>query len=100
MRGRPFGSAVGTVEVHRRRRIGSTPRPIIPSVDPAPAGLGAATTRIEYRGWRVVGNQLGGAKQRGGEPLPQWLQPPRRSSHPVRQGRTVQLDALTGENLG
>ena len=34
-----------------------------------------------------------------GEPFLQRLQPPAGTAHPVRQGRTVELDAVSGEDL-
>jgi hypothetical protein len=59
VRRRPFGLAVGAVEVNNRRRIGTVPRLIIARVDPQATGLGPTTARIENRDRRVVGKELG-----------------------------------------
>ncbi len=99
MRSGTLGLAIGTVEIDRRRRIGSIPGPVIAGVDPEPAGLGAAAAGIEHRDRRVVGEQLLRGEDVLGEPRLQRLQPPAGAANPVREGRAIELDALPGEDL-
>ena len=99
MGGRALCLAIRTVEVDGGRRFGPGPGPVIASVDPQPAGLGAAAAGIEYGDRRVVGKQLGRSKHMGCQAGLQGLQPPTRAADPVRQGRAVDLDAVPGEDL-
>ena len=99
MSSRPLGPAIRTVEIDRRRRIGSAPGPVIAGVDPEPAGLGAAAAGIEHRDRRVVGEQRLRGEDVLGEPGLQRLQPPDGSADPVGERRAIQLDALPGEDL-
>ena len=55
VRARMLALAVRTVAVEHRRRRRSGARPVVAQVDPQPAGLGAAATRVEHRDRRVVG---------------------------------------------
>lgn len=99
MRDRPFGTAIGAVEVDGSRRIGAGPRPIVPGIDPQPTGPGPTPSRIEHRDRRVVGEQLLRSEHVLGQPGSQRLQPPGSASYPVGQGRTIELHALAGEHL-
>src|SRR5262245_32898034 len=58
VRGWSLGAAIRTVEIDRRRWVRSVPGPVVASVDPEPAGLGAAAAGIEHRNRGVVGEQL------------------------------------------
>src|SRR5205814_5969201 len=100
VRGWTLRLAIGTVEVDGRRRIGPGPGPIVARIDPQSASLGAAAAGIEHRDRRVVGKDLARSKHMSGKPRLERLQPPARTTHPVRQGRTVDLDAVPGKDLG
>src|SRR5262245_30882808 len=94
-----LGLAIGTVEIDRGRWIGAVPGPVVASVDPEPAGLGAAAAGIEHRNRGVVGEQLLRGKDVLGESGLKRLEPPAGAADPVRERRAVQLDALPGEDL-
>src|SRR5207248_8723721 len=97
---RPFRLAVGCIDISNARRIGAAPWPIVRGIGPELPGLGAAAAGIEHRHRRLIGKQL--------EPLPefdektvvQWTQMPGGMADPVRQRGPIQIDALTGVNLG
>src|SRR5947209_2312150 len=76
--------AIGTVKVDGCRRIGPTPRPIVARIDPQSAGLGATAAGIQHRDRRVVGEDFGRAKHVSGKARLQRLQPPARTTDPVR----------------
>jgi len=99
MSSRTLGSAVRTVEVDGRRRIGSIPGPVIAGVDPEPTGLGAAATGIKHRDRRVVGEHRLRGEDVLGEACLQRLQPPDRAANPIGEGRAIQLDTVPGEDL-
>jgi hypothetical protein len=55
MRNWSLGPTIRTVEIDGCGRIRSAPGPVVASLDPEPAGLGAAATGIEHRNRGVVG---------------------------------------------
>ena len=99
MRSGSLGPTIGTVEIDGRRRIRSTPRPIVAGINPDPAGFGTTATGVEHRDRGIVGEQLLRGKDVLGEPCLQRLQPPDGAANPVGERRTIQLDALPGEDL-
>ena len=99
MRSGSLGPTIGTVEIDGRRRIESTPRPIVAGINPEPAGFGTTATGVEHRDRGIVGEQLLRGKDVLGEPCLQRLQPPDGAANPVGERRTIQLDALPGEDL-
>jgi len=58
MRGGTFGPTIGAVEIDRCRRINPAPGPVVAGIYPEPAGLSAASARIEHGDRGVVGEQL------------------------------------------
>jgi hypothetical protein len=62
--------------------------------------VAGAKPRVERGNQRIVGQQLLRSEHMPGQPIPQRLQPARRTADPVSQRRPVQLDALPGEVLG
>src|SRR6185503_12227261 len=44
-----LGLAIGAIEIDRSRRVWSAPGTIVTSIDPKPAGLGAAAAGIKHR---------------------------------------------------
>lgn len=58
MRRRTFALAIRREHEDRSGRCGSTPWPLVTRIDPEPACLGAATTRIEHWDWRVIRKQM------------------------------------------
>jgi hypothetical protein len=81
------------------RWIGSAPRPIVARIDPQSAHLGSAAARIEHGNRGVVGEDFARSKHMRGQARLQRLQPPASTPNPVRQGRAVDLDAVSGEDL-
>ena len=68
------------IDDHGRRR--PSPRPVVRSHGPKLASFGSASTRIEHRDRRFVGEQPRIGERRFEQQLVQGLQPPRRSAHP------------------
>jgi hypothetical protein len=75
------------------------PGAVVDCVAPQASRLGPPAAGIEHRKRGVVGEDLGRGQHRADDQVVQWCQPPTRAANPVRQGRTVQLDALTLEHL-
>src|ERR1700739_4870544 len=99
VRGGSLRLAVGAVEVDGGRRVWSAPRPIVARIDPQSAHFGAATAWVEHRDRRVIGEYLARPKNMRGHTRLQRLEPPARTANPVGQGRTIDLDAMSGEDL-
>src|SRR5207253_10288603 len=99
VRGGSLRLAIGTVEVDGCRWIGPAPWPIVARIDPQSAGLGAAAAGIQHRNWRVIGEDFVRAKYMSGKARLQRFQPPASATDPVRQGRTLNLDPVSREDL-
>src|SRR6185312_2661076 len=99
VRRRTLRAPVGAIEVHSRRRLGPTRWPVVASIDPQAPGLGASAARIEHRDRRIIGEQGPGAEHVRGDPGLQGLQPPDRTTYPVRERRTIEFDAMPGKDL-
>jgi hypothetical protein len=74
--------------------------PVVADAGPQPALPGRALARREHRHWRVVGMELIRAQDVPAHRIDQGTQQGRRFAHPVGQGRTRQLNARAGINLG
>jgi hypothetical protein len=99
MRRRTLAPPIWTVEIDCRWRVRSAPGPVIAGVNPTPASLGAAATRVEHWNGRIIGKQLLGCEDVFGQPGLQWLQPPHGSANPIGERRAVELNALPREDL-
>jgi len=91
--------AVLRIVIRHHRMPRPVPRTVIDGVAPQASGLGAPAAGIEHRQGGVVGEQLGGGQHRAGHQLGERGQPPAGPSHPVRQRRAVQRDALALQHL-
>ena len=59
---RMLATAIGAVEVDRRRRRGSAERAVIADIDPQSSSPGAAKAWLQHRDRRVVGVDLLGGE--------------------------------------
>ena len=99
MSDRPLGLAIGRIDISDAGWVGAAPWPIITSVGPKLADLGAPTAGIEHRRRGLVGEQLGRGLQRREQALMHRPQQEGRTADPIRQRRAVELDTLPGVNL-
>jgi hypothetical protein len=96
---RSVGLAIGGIDIGDAWRIGTTPWPVVRRIGPRLTGLGAPAAGIEHRHRRLVGKQLWPLSELAKEALMQRTQVEGCLSHPVRQRRTIELNALAGVNL-
>ena len=82
---RPLGFAIGRVDIGNARWIRAAPRPIIGSIGPKLAGLGAAAAGIEYGRGGLVRKQPGQFLEPHEETLMQRAQVPGGMTDPIRQ---------------
>ena len=94
-----LGFAIRAVKIDRGWRIGPVPGPVVAGVHSQSTGLGAAAAGIEHRDRRIVGEQFLRSEDALGELGLKRLEPPAGTTDPVRERRTVQLDALPAEDL-
>src|ERR1700730_16237131 len=83
---------------HRRRRW-SAPWAVVDRMSPELAGLGAAPSGIEDRHSRLVAEEQWRRMDGSQLELVEPLQPPSRSLYPARQGRAIEMDAVTSQDL-
>ena len=100
MSDRPFGFAVGRVDIGHAGRVPSTPGPIVPRVGPQLAGLGPPASGIEHRRRRLVGEQLLRTLELREQPLVHRAQQEGGAPNPIGQGRAIERDALPRVDLG
>jgi hypothetical protein len=79
-------------------RIRAVPGPLVADVRPDPRRLGLPVARGLQLDRRVVGEDRGAAQDVAPDRVGQGLQQRRRLADPARQGRSVEVDALTGED--
>ena len=97
---RMLALAVGTVAIQHRGRRRTGEGTVVARVAPQPPGLGLATAGIEHRHRRIVGmHPLGGHHMRRHR-VHQRAHQRCRLPDPIRQGRTVEVDAVARINLG
>ena len=77
----------------------AAPGPIVDRITPQPPLLGPATTGIEHRQRRIIGEQLGRGQYRADDQLIQRRQPPAGPAHPVAQRGSVQRHPLACQHL-
>ena len=82
---RPLGFAIGRVDIGNARWIRAAPRPIIGSIGPKLAGLGAAAAGIEHGRGGLVRKQPGQFLEPHEETLMQRAQVPGGMTDPIRQ---------------
>jgi hypothetical protein len=99
MRDRPAGGAVGGVDVGDTGWIGSAPGPVVTGIGPELTGLGAPAPGIEHGRCGLVGKQLARALQRLQQSLVHRPEQESGAPDPVGERRTIEDDALTGEDL-
>lgn len=95
-----LGFAVGCIDIGDPWRIEPTPGPVVGGIGPKLAGLGAPSTGIEHRHRRLIGEQLGPRAKHREKALMQRAQMEGGMPNPVRQCRSVEMDALAGIDLG
>ena len=100
MRLRMLPFTVGRVEEQSRRWPRAGEWPLVTDIGPQPAGLGLAGARRQHRHWSVVDMKDVAAEDVGSEGVDQRLQRRRRGTNPAGQGRGLQADPVTGEDLG
>ena len=81
------------------RRIRAVPGPLVADIGPDPRRPGLAVARRLQLDRRVVGEDRRTAQDVAPDRVGQRLQQRRRLADPVRQGRAVEVDALTLEDL-
>lgn len=92
-------AAIGAVKVNRGGRGFASKRPVVADIDPQSPGLGAAQTGLQHRHRGVVGVDLLRGKHMLADRIDQRIEQPGRLSHPVGQGRTVEIDTGAGIDL-
>lgn len=96
----PLGLAVGCIDIGDAGRIEAAPGPVVGGIGPELAGPGAPSTGIEHRHRRLVGEQLGPRSKHREKALMQRAQMEGGMPNPIRQGRSIESDALAGIDLG
>src|SRR5689334_17213926 len=96
---RMLATAIGAVEVDRRRRRGTAERAVVADIDPQSSGPGAAKARLQHRDRRVVGVDLLGGEDVIADAVDDRLQQPDRLADPIAQGRAVEVEAVAGTDL-
>ena len=96
---RPFGLAIGSVDIGDGGRVRAAPGPVVAGIGPELAGLGAAASGIEHRGGGLVGKQFWRLLQPREQPLMHRPQEEGCPPDPIGQGRAIQVEALAGVNL-
>ena len=66
---RPFGLAIGSVDIGDGGRVRAAPGPVVAGIGPELASLGAAASGIEHRGGGLVGKQFWRLLQHREQPL-------------------------------
>ena len=100
VRPRMLAFAIGTVAIQHRRRRLAAERPVIAHVAPQPPRLGLAAAGIQHRHRGVVGMHPFRRHDVRADRLDQRTHQPRRLSHPVGQGRAIQVDPGARVDLG
>ena len=100
MRRRPFGPAIRTVVIENGRRIRPAPWPVIPGIDPEPAGARAPAAGIQDRQHRVIGKDPPRRHYVVCDPVPDRRKPPRRAGHPVRESGVARPFAIGRSGAG
>src|SRR6185437_3786804 len=96
----PYRLAIRSIDISHRRRIGPTPRTVITGIGEQLAGLGATSPWIEHRCRGLVSKQLGRALEDGEHALVHRSEKEGSAAHPIGEGRTIQIDALSSIDLG
>lgn len=99
MGSRTFGLSVGRVEINGGRRFRSAPISLLAGINPQPACLCAAASRIEHRNGRIVRKQMVARKYILAQSVVQRFKPPTDVADPVSQDRTAEIDAMAREDL-
>jgi hypothetical protein len=92
--------AVGRVAIEHSGRPDAAMRPLVPEIDPEPAGLRLAAPRRQHRDGRVVGVQLFGRHDVLADRLDERLHQPDGLADPKGERRAVELDTLAGIDAG
>ena len=96
---RVFALAVGRVgEPHGWRGLVAR-GPVVADIGPEPSGLGPAAPRIEHRNRGVVGVQGRSRADMIADRPGQGLEEEGQATHPLGQGRAIQIEAGAGEDL-
>src|ERR1700730_4045296 len=82
-----------------RRWRWSAPRTVVDRMSPELAGFGSAPSRIEDRHPRLIAEEQRRRMDGSQLELVEPLQPPSCPLHPARQGRAVEMDAVTSQDL-
>src|SRR5947207_14050464 len=97
MLSRMLAAAIARIKEHRRWRVVAAEWPVVLDVGPQPRRDGLVLSQHRHR--RVIAVQALGSQHVTLDQLDQWRHRGGACADPVRQGRHVQLDTLTGVNL-
>src|SRR4051812_50030164 len=93
---RMLATAIGAVEVDRRRRRGTAERAAVADIDPQSSGPSAAKAWLQHWDRRAVGADLLGGADAGAAAAGARLQQPHRPADPTAQGRAGEAPAAPG----